>query len=244
MVSFLFLLMSVSLSQASALSESFQLEFSGQSQGAVIRVFSGTEHEAYDRPAVESPASVVEFRKEVRARTETDPVFLLKRQRAVFEKAGAEDYLPRFDLVLSQKLYPISLLEEMLLELHAELLGTPLFGSYSEFGASLLVGPHGKLVIIFISNPSEAMVPASSQREAWLKKYLAKGYRFKVHIHNHPFNFSNPADIGGTPIPSGFSTWGDVGVYVFEKKKFSLENAWITNGFHTLRIPARDFEKY
>jgi hypothetical protein len=187
---------------------------------------------------------VVEFREEVSSRTETDPVFLLKKQRAVFEKAGAKEYLPRFDLVLSQSLYPTSFLEEVLLELHAEILGTPLFGSYSEFGANILVGPRGELAIIFMSNSGDAAVPANSQRETLLKKYLADGYRFKIHIHNHPFNFTNPQDIGGTPIPSGLDQWGDVGAYLFEKKNFSLENAWITNGFSTLRIRAEDFQKY
>lgn len=244
MSNFLVLLLSAGLAQASYLADNFKTEFSGQDQGVEIRVFSSTEREAYYEPAAKSPAALIEFRQEVRSRANTNPYELLKKQKEVFTKFGAKEYLPRYDLVLSQEIYPISFLEEMLLELHIELLGKPLFGSYSEFGANILVGPQGQMVIIFISNPAEAMVPANSAREKLLKKYLAEGYRFKIHIHNHPFNFTNPDDIGGTTIPSGQEQWGDVGTFRFEKKSFNLENAWITNGFNTLRIPAQDFDKY
>lgn len=244
MLSFLILLLSASLSQAAYLSDNFKTEFSSHDQGVEIRVFSASEREIYYQPPAVSAAPVVELRKEVNARTNTDPYELLKRQKKVFENVGAKEFLPRFDFVLSQKLYVTSFLEEVLLELHSEILGKPLFGSYSEFGANILVGPQGELVIIFISNSSDALVPASSVRQEWLKTYLAQGYRFKIHIHNHPFNFSNPDDIGGTTIPSGLAQWGDVGAYLFEKKSFNLENAWITNGFNTLRIPAQDFDKY
>lgn len=244
MLNFLVLLLSAGLAQAAYLSDHFKTEFSGRDQGIEIRVFSAIEQETYYQPAGVSAAPVGELRKEVSSRTNTDPYELLKRQKKVFENVGAKEFLPRFDFVLSQKLYVTSFLEEVLLELHSEILGRPLFGSYSEFGANVLVGPQNELVIIFISNSSDAMVPGNSLREEWLKKYLAQGYRFKIHIHNHPFNFSNPDDIGGTTIPSGFAQWGDVGTFLFEKKNFSLENAWITNGFNTLRIPAQDFEKY
>ncbi|MBS1971773.1 MAG: hypothetical protein JSU04_15785 [Bdellovibrionales bacterium] len=244
MWSFFILLFTAGLAQASSLNDHFKLEYSAQAQGVEIRIFAGTEREVYYQPAIASPTSLIEFRKEVRARIDTDPVVLLKKQKEVFANAGAKDYLPRFDRVLSQKLFTVSFLEEMLLDLHSEILGKPLFGSYSEFGASVLIGPDREMVVIFLSNPSEAMVPANTVREEWLKKYLARGYHFKIHIHNHPFNFSNPQDIGGTPIPSGFELWGDAGAYRSEKQRFLLENAWITNGFNTLRIPAVDFDKY
>lgn len=244
MWSFFILLFSASLSQAASLNDHFKLEYATQAQGVELRVYKGTEHEVYYRPALVSPASLIEFRKEVRSRIDTNPVVLLKKQKEVFAKVGAKDYLPRFDLVLSQKIFAVSFLEEMLLDLHSELLRKPLFGSYSEFGANVLVGPQGEMVVIFLSNPSEAMVPTGTVREEWLRKYLALGYHFKIHIHNHPFNFSNLEDTGGTPIPSGFEQWGDVGAYRSEKQSFSLENAWITNGFNTLRIPAADFDKY
>jgi hypothetical protein len=230
--------------QASYISENMQEVFAGTDQGVQIHVYETMNRADFYLPSTGEIAAVTALQKEVSARTDVDPYFLLKKQKEIFKKVGFAKLLPRFDLALAQKISEISFLEEILFELHSEKIQKSLFVSYSEFAANILLGPKGELAILFISNSQDASVPDTELRRKVLKEYLAKGYRYQIHIHNHPFNFNNPDDMGGTTIPSGDAHWGDVGVYLLEKQKYQLENAWITNGFSSLHIKAADFSKY
>ncbi|QDK37396.1 hypothetical protein DOE51_07250 [Bdellovibrio sp. NC01] len=210
-----------------------------------ILVFEGNDNTSfYEAPETSLPA-VTELQKKVREQVvDTDPYALLKRQQNLFVRVGYTEFLPRFDLVMSKKIYSMSLLEQALLEIHSQVMKKPLFNSYSEFGANVLVKEQ-KIAIIFTSNESDAMVPDSKTRRQFLQKFLDAGYTYKFHIHNHPFNFDNPSkDIGGTTIPSGNHEFGDVGTYLDENKNLGLQNAWITNGFSSLHIPASEFSDY
>jgi len=244
LLSFLTILLFTLSAKASYISENMREIFAGTEQGLQISVYATVDHQNFYKSAAAKLQVVSEFQNEVSALTDVDPNFLLKKQREIYKNVGFADILPRFDFVLSQKLFEISFLEQILFELHSEKIKKPLFASYTEFGANILLGAKGELVILFITNPLDASVPDTEMRRKLLSEYLAKGFRYYIHIHNHPFHFSNPYDFAGTTIPSGDRTSGDVGSYLLEKKRYQLENAWITNGFNTLRIKAADFSKY
>lgn len=210
-----------------------------------VLVFEGQDDADFYGPALNNLPAVAELQTQAQALVkDTDPYALLKRQQALFVRVGYTEFLPRFDLVIAKKIHPISLLEQALLEFHSQVMKKPLFKSYSEFGANVLVKDN-KIAIVFTSNESDAVVPDSKARQEALQKFLQQGYRYKFHIHNHPFNLDNPSgDIGGTTIPSGNQQFGDVGTYLYEAKNLGLENAWITNGFSSLHIPATEFSQY
>jgi hypothetical protein len=229
--------------KASELSERMRLQLETSDHGVQIAVYESKEDASFYLPAQKSLPAVLEFQIAVRKLTNVDPYFLARRQQRVFIQHDIKDALPRFDFVLKQRLFEISYLEQMLLDLHSEKIGRPLFKSYSEFGANILVGPEGQLAVIFMSNNADATVPETEARKRILKDYLAKGYKFKIHLHNHPFNFDNPDDIAGTTIPSGTEDYGDVSCYLKDQKNFELEQAWITNGFSTIRLQADQFNQ-
>ncbi|MFS4461066.1 hypothetical protein [Bdellovibrio sp. HCB2-146] len=232
------------VAQAATLQDLAETHFEKSEQGISISVYE-LKHQTHFFASSPTPLSVIaDFQKLVQERTPTDPYFLLRRQLDVFLKYGMPELQAKFQQALSQPLPAISYLEEMLFELHQEKLKRPLFGSYSEFGAHILRDSNDTLVVIFVSNPKDAMVPTIRTTTELLESYLAKGFQYYTFVHNHPFNFDNPEDHGGTTIPSGNLNYGDVSAFIMYRNKYGLQNAWITNGFNTIRIPAADFEKY
>jgi hypothetical protein len=69
---------------------------------------------------------------------------------------------------------------------------------------------------------------------------LRAGWTAHAHLHNHPFYLDQQsADIAGANAPS----LSDVQVYRALRESIGLERAWITNGFTTVEIAARDFAR-
>lgn len=75
-----------------------------------------------------------------------------------------------------------------------------------------------------------------------IKVLLAEGWSFWAHIHNHPFYLEKYPDqiFQGLMTPS----LSDVQLYRSWASEFGQQNALITNGFHTIQIPASDFNKF
>ena len=66
------------------------------------------------------------------------------------------------------------------------------------------------------------------------------GWRVHAHLHNHPFYLERRAtDIAGANAPS----LSDVQVYRHLQTSLGLQQAWITNGFTTAVVSARDFAR-
>ena len=74
-----------------------------------------------------------------------------------------------------------------------------------------------------------------------LEDDIANNWKFYANLHNHPFQFSNKNSGSGELIPSGDTTDGDVQYYLADSENFGLQRAWITNGFHTVEIAAKEF---
>lgn len=177
----------------------------------------------------------VEYKKSISEKTNTEPYYLIKIQRDIFEK-GMPKALPMFDLILNRDIgtiRDISVLEAFLMTEHLSL-----NGSKGEFGAFILKAKDSALKIYFVSN-SEPSASFSKSIYTSLEKDLNEGYTLYAHLHNHPFNFNNPyGDIAGTTVPSP----PDRNIYNDFKTKYGLKNAFLTNGFSTIAIPDSQFE--
>jgi hypothetical protein len=71
-----------------------------------------------------------------------------------------------------------------------------------------------------------------------IKKDLKQGWNLKYHLHNHYEPKSN--NFVGILAPS----LADAQFYVFLSEDYKLENALITNGFHTVEIKSQEFSKF
>lgn len=190
------------------------------------------------------PARLGQFQREARAEIgDINPIRLITRQMKIFSNAGIKDRV--FGNVLKgarRWIGPISCVEAYLMEMHGARLNEPLFGHYSEFGAYAVRMRSGQRRIYFQSYPESAMLPTSQKIHAGLRRDVAAGGKLEFHLHNHPFSPKNPSgDIAGTPLPSGGSfNGGDFSAFRMMEAEFGLQQARITNGFHTLRIQAQE----
>lgn len=181
------------------------------------------------------------FSRSIRDRVDPDPYALLRRQRAIYEQAGFKDELPKFDDVIEGRLgriRPVNRLEAAVLMLHQGR-----FGQESEFEAFILKNSQGKVRVYYNGGP-EMSPPSAPAVRRQVEADVSAGWRLAFHLHNHPFFFSNPAgDFAGTTIPSGGAGFGDVSTYLKDAKALGLGGALITNGFHTLELGPKDFDR-
>jgi len=68
---------------------------------------------------------------------------------------------------------------------------------------------------------------------------LAAGWRLRAHLHSHPLSPDGQYDIAGTVIPSD----ADANTYRRQRDERGLQEAWITNGVHSSRFPASQFDQ-
>ncbi|MFA5140115.1 MAG: hypothetical protein WC728_12860 [Elusimicrobiota bacterium] len=192
-------------------------------------------------PFTGTDAAYESFSRSVRERVDPEPYALLRRQRAIYERAGFSEELPKFDDVIEGRLgriRPINRLEAAVLMLHQQR-----FGRESEFEAFILRNAQGRLRVYYNGGP-ELSPPSAPAVRKRVEADAAAGWRLAFHLHNHPFLFSNPAeDFAGTTIPSGGASFGDVSTYLRDAKNLGLGGALITNGFHTLELGPSDFDR-
>lgn len=182
----------------------------------------------------------------VKANTTTDPIELLKRQRKFFSSNDMTESVDtrKMDLVMAGQIgeiHPITCLESLLLVEHTAKF--PLEKTPNEFVAAIL--QKGSLLkIYFLSDKiEEGSAPKAEVTNQEIQKDLKLGYTYLINLHNHPFMLSNPTgDIGGTTLPSGDSDYGDVYVFNNLVVAFQLKNAWITNGFNSVRLNQKDID--
>lgn len=186
------------------------------------------------------------YRFWVETKTDTDQILLLKRQRELYAQYFP-DCVPRFDKLIAGEIgeiKEINCLESLLVATHNN--RYPLKNTPSEFGGYYLIKKQNDKVnikIYFTSNNVLSVNP-SEMVENSIKEDIKTGWKVIFHIHNHPFIFSNTSgDYGGTIIPSGDKTYGDVSVFIKDRKKFGIKNALITNGFDTIYIDSKEFDQ-
>ncbi len=172
-----------------------------------------------------------QFHKKIKARINPDPVLLAKRQSKFFQHQPNE--FQKFDLFLDGDwglTSRIRCVESFLLSLTMKQ-----FRSDSiEFAAFVLERstPVLQTKILAWSSRMDGMVKRSDEMLRRLQLAQSRGWRLKVHLHNHPFSLERgKGDIGGTLIPSA----PDLKLYRSLQQDYQLPEAWITNGFHTSR---------
>jgi hypothetical protein len=181
------------------------------------------------------------YRNWVVAQTNTDPYFLLERQREIYARVFGLQKFPDYDLIIENKIGKIrnmNCLESLLLAEHTRKF--PLEKYSNEFTATILERD-GFLKIYFISDIVDKHGGGPSMKPIQKAIYsdLSQGWKAKIDLHNHPFFFKNPTgDIAGTTIPSGNAKSGDVLVFMESIRKMGLESATITNGFSTIELDA------
>lgn len=209
-------------------------------QAAVYRIFHDPEGgvllENYEVPA---DTGLLSYRSHVESQVDPEPYALLKRQRAIFEKYGMKNDLPAFDEIIERrrgKIAVVGCVESLLMAAHLSEVGTHY---YSEFGAFILT--KGQALKIYFFSGREAATPDASRLNTLIERdRLEEGWSVLALLHNHPFGFGNSTgDIGGTTIPSA----PDEGAFLYYEKLYGITEAWITNGFSTLKVSSREFKR-
>ncbi|MGZ8469316.1 MAG: hypothetical protein ACXW61_07515 [Gemmatirosa sp.] len=189
-----------------------------------------------------------DFRAAIGARIESvDAHALLRRQADYWAGRSEADGRRESEngrLVLSGAvgtLRPIACLEALLLDHQAA--RVPMAARPTEFQALVLRRAATDTA------PAMVRVYAAASHAPWPPKLgpivdslVARdrrdGWTVHAHLHNHPFYLDRAAtDIAGANAPS----LSDAQYYRALHASLGLERAWITNGFTTVEIPARDF---
>lgn len=108
-----------------------------------------------------------------------------------------------------------------------------------EIGALILWRSEDDALKIYLGLGDTTSVPMD-EFESLLERDIKAGWRMWVHIHNHPFSLEKPYDEnGGYTAPST----GDLQFYKTWRRKWRLEEAWITNGVYSYSLMASEFDR-
>lgn len=201
-------------------------------------------------PAVWDPAALPalrRFRDTVAATLGTgDPRALLQRQidylgsrpDSTLRREAGNGRLARDGAVGT--LRPVGCLEALLIDGQAARF--PMSTRPTEFHALLLhraaTGERPAQLRVYQAASGAPWPPKLDPLLAHVARDRAEGWTVRAHLHNHPF-YLEKQDVAGANAPS----LSDVQFYRWLRQSLGLEAAWVTNGFTTVEIPARDFDR-
>ncbi len=202
--------------------------------------------QTFSQSAVETPEQeqYIDYLEQVNEDWPSVDVFdqldLLAHQRDVFVDAGLDDGA-LWDALIDGSIGEVTsviCLHSIFFDLQNQ--DFPLWDAPTELGASVLRQEiDGEVHIRAYIQTQDAMlgVPNSSYLDA-TSDDLAEGWEFFAHFHSHPYAPDNQfGDIAGTVIPSD----PDIGTYHSLYATYDLQEAWISNGIHSLRMVEREF---
>jgi len=131
---------------------------------------------------------------------------------------------------------PINCLEAQIL--NYQLSRYPLLSHPTEFHAFVLINDSTNLVRIYFAASDQPWPPKPKVILEAIKNDLSNGWILNYHLHNHYEPKSN--HYLGILAPSTT----DAQYFLFLSEEYSLKYALITNGFHTVEIKSREFEKF
>ncbi|GLC25744.1 hypothetical protein [Roseisolibacter agri] len=139
-------------------------------------------------------------------------------------------------------LRPIGCLEALLID--AQAARFPMAARPTELQALLLhraaTGERPAQLRVYQAASGAPWPPKLDPLMAHVARDRADGWTVRAHLHNHPFYLEKrDADVAGANAPS----LSDVQLYRWLRTSLGLESAWVTNGFTTVEIPARDFDR-
>jgi hypothetical protein len=181
-----------------------------------------------------SPASplLLKYKSSIQAFTNTEALYLLKRQRDLF-KWDPDVYRLLNRIIQGDlgKIQNLGCLETSLLESQLKNFGETAFAAY--------VLEKNQKAQVLVMTWQSAYTQPSKDFEAKIEKLLNQGWTASLHVHNHVFFLDNyPDDIAGTIAP----TYSDFGLYSQKAKAWGLSEAWVTNGFHSGHFTSKDFQ--
>lgn len=208
------------------------LSFQPQADGSFYSLVT-LDDDAYTTQAASIPI-LKDRRIEIQSATNTDPIFLLKRQRKFFE--GLPEFTDVIDLLIEGKIGridEITCFEETLINMVFSR-----FGIETELVAAVLTKA-GNAPRVHLLSWAANGVQNSPGFDAKIDADIKAGWRMAIHFHNHPFFLNNSTgDIAGTVIPSQ----PDVLTYRNLREKWGLESAWVSNGFNTSKFKNTEFD--
>ncbi|MBQ46223.1 MAG: hypothetical protein CMP10_01780 [Zetaproteobacteria bacterium] len=187
-------------------------------------------------------AKYLEQRKSLIEIVNTDPFYLLNRQRNIFAKAYGEPSreVERFNLLIDRRvgeIRNINCLESLLFARHNERF--PLLSSHQEFSAYIFVKDRVMRVLLSITRKPRIGAPLIESWQEKVSVFIDDGWNFYGFLHNHPFFLkSKSSDIAGTVIPSD----PDIKTINGFMEAYGLDFGIITNGISTATYDSDDIE--
>lgn len=226
---------------AEALACDFKPTFTEQKydDGIVMMAESVAEPLIWGAPALQNSV-LEEFQRFVTARTSVDPLDLLKRQSQIFHDRNLAQYAQRIDAVIAGQfghIADLGCIEGSLFTRHRTRRGQNI---ETEFAAYVFEkrDAAGTYLKIYYVDSEGLSVGFPKSLDVELVANVLSGWTFLVHMHNHPFLLDNEVgDIAGTTVPSD----PDMTTYRMMAELYGLQNAWITNGFDTIKINKNQF---
>ena len=190
-------------------------------------------------PVVESMQLRI-YKQLIRSVTSVDPYYLLNKQRDIFQKLFPKDAQKMTSILEGDfgQIFKGGCVENALLDHQVKN-----FGASTEFLAYIFQKKvNGKLQYkLRVITQNTVYVGGKPQFQSLVDKDLSDGWQLIIHLHNHPFFLKNSSgDIAGTVVPSG----PDINTYIALSKTLNLQEAWVTNGFNTLRLPRYQFHMF
>lgn len=133
------------------------------------------------------------------------------------------------------KIRPINYLEAQLLDYQME--RYPLLSHPTEFHGFILFHDSLNIVRVYFAASDQPWPPKPNVILEAVKNDLKLGWTFKCHLHNHYEPKANK--YLGILAPS----MTDAQYYLFLSEEYNLNQAIITNGFHTVEIQREEFQK-
>lgn len=159
---------------------------------------------------------------------DTDPLAIL-----------AASPTPNNDLVARNAhdwIKPAGCLEKLLIGYQHDRIDT--FAAPTEFASLVLRSPdESRLRIYYYTINQDGIGRASPITDPAIAE-MQTGWRLAVALHNHAFHPGQPK-LNGITAPSDADA-----VFNINLAASGLEQAWITNGLHTVRIPASAFRQF
>lgn len=170
-----------------------------------------------------------------------DQLALLQRQRDVYVMYLGPEEAPRFDALINGdvgEITTIPCLQSMILELQFNDFSPVV--DFSEAGAMVLTRSQGgtTLVRTYVLTQTSSLGVSFADVEPLVIADIGQGWELLAAFHNHPFAPDNTIDIAGTTIPSS----PDARLFRRLRDELDLQEAWISNGVHSLRLTADEFD--
>lgn len=146
---------------------------------------------------------------------------------------------PNNDLVArnaSEWIKPAGCLEKLLIGYQHDRVDT--FAAPTEFASLVLRSPDGSRLRIYYYTINQDGIGRASPITEPAMVDLQAGWRLAIALHNHAFHPGQPK-LNGIIAPSDPDADFNANLAAS-----GLEQAWITNGLHTVRIPASAFSQF